>query len=195
MLRAVRGSQGAKARRLDIGVSYVSMLCSGHRVPGHELRQRIEAAYRVPYDAWERAAGAADEPIPESGPVGADEAGSVDEGHPARPAPSPPPASGELAALATGTVHERAAALLAFLAVPGRTPTQLAQAREIRHALTLEARMLGAMSTKARLHEHPEWSAFVEQLVAALAPIPGALDALEACLGDPEAAPAERRAA
>jgi len=170
MLRNAPGSQGAKARRLDITPAMMSMLCSGKRLPGHELRQRIEAFYKVPYGAWE---------LPVSGEDDA----------------SPPPASGELAALATGTVHERAAALLAFLAVPGRTPTQLAQAREIRHALALEARMVGAMTTKARLHEHPEWPAFVEQLVTALAPIPGALDALEACLAEPEGAQAERRAA
>ena len=71
------------------------------------------------------------------------------------------------------------------------TPQQLAQAREIRAALTLEARLVGAMTTKAKLHEHPDWPAFVEELVTALARVPGALDALEAFLARAE----ERRAA
>lgn len=194
MLRNAPGSQGAKARRLGITPAMMSMLCSGKRLPGHELRQRIEGCYKVPYAAWELPVSGEDDVTPESGPLEVDSV-EAPEPTPRRNTPSPPPASGELAALATGTVHERAAALLAFLAVPGRTPTQLAQAREIRHALALEARMVGAMTTKARLHEHPEWPAFVEQLVTALAPIPGALDALEACLGEPEGAQAERRAA
>lgn len=97
----------------------------------------------------------------------------------------------ESPALGDGTVVERARALLAYLAVPGRTPQELAQAREIRAALTLEARLVGAMTTKAKLHEHPYWPVLVEELVTALARIPGALDALEAFLVRAE----ERRAA
>ena len=85
-----------------------------------------------------------------------------------------------------GTVVERARVLLAYLAVPGRTQQELTQAREIRAALTLEARLVGAMTTKAKLHEHPDWPALVEELVTGLARIPGALDALESFLARAE---------
>src|SRR5262249_43214331 len=85
----------------------------------------------------------------------------------------------DLLALVDGTVVERARGLVAYLAVPNRTPQQLAQARDFRAALTFEARVLGAMTTKAKLHEHPVWPAFVEALVSALARSPGALEDLE----------------
>jgi hypothetical protein len=89
---------------------------------------------------------------------------------------------------------ERARALLAYLAVPGRTQLELAQAREIRSALTLEARLVGAMSAKQRLEDHPDWDAWSDALVEALAPVPGALEALERVLGS-GAATGTRRAA
>jgi hypothetical protein len=84
-----------------------------------------------------------------------------------------------------GSVVDRARRLLAYLAVPGRTPLELAQAREIRAALTLEARLVGAMATKSELHEHPDFEAWAERLVKALVRVPGALDELDAFLASP----------
>lgn len=93
-----------------------------------------------------------------------------------------------------GTVVERARELLAYLAVPGRTSDQLAQAREIRHALTLEARIVGAMATKASFEAHPDFAPWLDALVDALAPVPGALDALSSYLNQASIAPARKAA-
>jgi transcriptional regulator with XRE-family HTH domain len=178
LFRGARDSQGAKARRLGIAQPYASQLCTASRLPGDELRQRIADAYGVPPSAWD------EELSPEEVPnvvVTSVRKESVPE-HREQATPCLP---NEIV-LPEGAVVDRARALLAYLSTPGLNQRKLAQARELRHALTLEARLVGAMSTKAKLHEHPDWAAHMEQLVAALGKVPGALDALESCLARPE---------
>jgi hypothetical protein len=138
--------------------------------------QRVSAVHAVPWRALQKhvrhGVGAAEPADP--------------------PAQSGPTADVELLDLNTGSVHDRARALLAYLSARGRSTVELAQAREIRSALTLEARLVGAMGGK-ELHEHPDFAAWIDALVVRLAKLPGALDALEELLGAPEES--ERRAA
>lgn len=168
LLKAASGSQGAKARRLHVSTAFLSQMVTGKKVPGHELRLSIEANWGVPYGAWE----IKEEPLPPTAPAPAQ--GSAPP--PLRPAPTPIPG------MTGGTVDERLQALQAYLSFPGRAPAEVSQARELRQALVFEARL----ASRPPLHEHPDWAAHVDQLVAALARVPGALEALEACLGAPE---------
>lgn len=177
LFKGVPGSQGAKASRLEISQAFVSQICAGKKIPGEELRHQIRAAYGVPPEAWDRPCAPADPPQPTTSPKEAPVASSLD-------AELPRPSDGR-------TVLERARDLLGYLAVPRASQLELAQAREIRAALTLEARLVGAMATKAQLHEHPDFATWVEQLVHALASVPGALDVLEQSLTSSD----ERRAA
>src|SRR5262249_50929987 len=148
-----------------------------------EIRMTLLKTYQIPPKAW-------DEPAREGAVEGAEDKGDDGRRH-AAPSKSPQkeqsattPSRGlaveDPRALESGTLLERTHALLAYLAVPGRTPQELAAAREIRGMMMFEARCTGAMKRKAALHEHPDWPAYIEYIVTALDPLPAALDAFEA---------------
>jgi hypothetical protein len=67
-----------------------------------------------------------------------------------------------------GSVLEHIRQLQTYLAVPNRTSDELAQAREVRQALMLKARVAGEIATRAKLHQHPDWPAFVEKVLDAV---------------------------
>jgi hypothetical protein len=57
-----------------------------------------------------------------------------------------------------------------------------------------EAKLRGAMSTKAAFEDHPDFAPWLDALVDALAPVPGALDALSAYLDQTSATPVRKAA-
>ena len=156
----------------------VGMWSGGLRFPADEHLATMEAKLGIPAVAWQLWRSSAPAAAPEPPPPAASKR---------REGASEPPAPASLSdALpgSEGTVLERAERLLEYLAVRGKTSDELAQAREIRHAITLAARLAGAMraTSKAKLHDHPDWKALIDALVTALAPVPSALDTLEAAL-------------
>ena len=183
MLAGLPQTKDALGELVGVSGSLVGQWKGAWRHPAPGYQKAMATRLGIPELAWSRwrpAAGA------ESGPA-ADEA--PDSGP--RPttsetqAPAPPPPPEPVTLPEAGTPAERARALLTFLSAPGRTPAQLAQAREIRHALALEARALAAGGQKP-LHEHPDFEPWVDGLIAALTRVPGALDALDAFLGPAE---------
>ncbi len=152
----------------------VGMWATGDRHPADELQAVMDTRLGIPAIAWQLWRSSSPAPPP-AAPLPAPEA--------KREEPSPTNSPATLPG-SSGSVLEKARALLVHLSVPGKTSDDLAQAREIRHALTLEARLAGSMmaTSKARLHDHPDWPALQELLVTSLAAVPGALDALEGAL-------------
>jgi len=179
MLRAAPGSQGAKAKRLRVSQPMISDMVNGKKLPGYDLRNLIADEYGISPNEWDQRPMSTEEVIAPASSV-------------QRVAPSISSAADLPNPMDGKSVVERARTLLAWLAVPGRTPLELSHAREIRAALTFEGRLVGAMAAKAPLHEHPDFLAWVETLVSALAPFPDAIEALERCL---PAANEERSAA
>jgi hypothetical protein len=149
----------------------VGMWGTAARFPADEHLATMEAKLGIPVIAWQLWRSSA-EVTPAVVPPPPPEVNLPDAAPMALP-----DADGE-------NVVAKALSLLTYLSTPGLTMDELAQAREIRQAITLEARLRGAMmaTSKAKLHDHPDWSALIDQLVTALAVVPGALDTLEAFL-------------
>lgn len=172
MLAGLSQPQTEIGEAVGVSRSLIAQWIGAHRFPAPAYQTALEAKFGIPAAAWSL--------------WRPDPAARVEERAEEPAAPADP-----LTLPEDGSPAERARALLTFLATPGRTTAQLAQAREVRHALTLEAR-LGEQKGPGPLHEHADFDAWIDQLVAALAGVPGALDALDRWL---RAGAEERRAA
>lgn len=182
IFREATGTQGQKAQRLTLAQPYVSQLCNGKRTPGDELKGRLRDMYGVPVEAWDQPPIGDREPSSEQRRTVA--GGAVPEvvapagKHPELPGPQIP----------DGPIVEQARGLLKWmLAKKSLTTEQANLVRELRQAMTLEAKH------DLPLEEHPDFGPWVDGLLKALASVPGAFERLDAYLGAGAKAP--RRAA
>jgi transcriptional regulator with XRE-family HTH domain len=178
------------ATTVGVSRSLVAMWVTGKRDPKPEQRKAIEAAYGIPAKSWDDAAEAKPAPaIPTEPPQASRPAPVSSHVVPAplpatEAAPEAPTNAPALPAVA-GTVLDRARLLLSYLAIPGRSAAEIAQAKEIRASLMLEARIAGELAARQRkLEEHPDFEAFLDKIVVALRTVPGALDALDKAMSE-----------
>lgn len=174
------------ATAVGVSRSLVAAWVVGNRLPAEAKRAELEAAYGVPAASWAQPA-AEREPQPIPAPLSPSERPGF---APAWPRPQLPaaapalPSAAELPAV-QGTVLDRARLLLSYLAVPGRSAAEIAQAREIRAALTLEGRIAGELAARQRkLEDHPDFEPFLDRIVVALRSVPGALEVLERAMSE-----------
>ncbi len=188
MLGGIDQRQEDLGKLVGVSRSLVAGWIGGFRHPAPGYQTALEKRLGIPeraWSVWRPSAGLEGAAAPaEEAPISSEHPTMAAAVHEEAPPPAPPP---ELPA--DGTPAARARALLTHLSASVMSPAQIAQAREIRHALALEARFLAA--APKQLHEHTNFEAWADGLIAALTRVPGALDALEAFLGPAE----EQRAA
>jgi hypothetical protein len=168
----------------------VTMWVSGKRYPADDCQEAMAVKLGIPVAAWKvwrPSAEARVAPAPAAPPPPASSPGLVQvprgRRHPPPEAP-PPDQAEEVQPPTVGTAAEQAQAVADWLAQAGRTPDEIAQGRARITALKCVAELTGARvaASKADLHKHPDWAPFVEDLIEAFSPIPGALEALLALL-------------
>jgi transcriptional regulator with XRE-family HTH domain len=175
------------ATTVGVSRSLVAMWVTGKRDPKPEQREAIEAAYGIPAKAWDDAAEPKPAPAipPELPAPVTPRPAPVPKPMPATEAATEAPANAPALPAVAGTVLDRARLLLSYLAIPGRSAAEIAQAKEIRAALMLEARIAGELAARQRkLEEHPDFEAFLDKIVIALRMVPGALDALDRAMSE-----------
>jgi hypothetical protein len=186
------------ARRAGKSGTLIHRWGTGERYPGEQERDLMRDV-GIPPEAWElyqakdlpgcAAVPSDDCRVPQSSP----------RARAPKAAPSPPPewtpGEDDFPSLSSGTLLDRITSVLHYLTRQERTPEQVAQAREIRQLLALDARARGQMAVKGALEDHPDFPALVETLLDAVESFPGGIDRLLAVLKERKAAPAAQRVA
>lgn len=175
MLDGLKESSTKLARQVGTSRQLLGMWCRGDRHPADSFQAAMEAELGIPAVAWTlwRSTAPEVEQAPEPPP-------SKPETKRRDPDPSPDPGS----ASAEDSSLVLTDGLIRDLQSTALQPEDVAQKRLLLAAITHKAKLTGAMmgASKAKLHDHPDWSALIDQLVTALAVVPGALDTLEAFL-------------
>ena len=177
LFRDASGSQRAKAKRLRVSQTHISQMGTGAKLPGAGLRILIEREYGIRQHLWDEPATASAMGAVASPPTEEEQAPSERNRRSSRSN-----ATAEELPGSEGSPLERALSLLEHLAQPGLTPLQLKHAQCIQSAIKLHAQMVGALSTKQALHQHPDFDAFCSRLIAAFGDMPDALERLETVL-------------
>lgn len=164
MLQAILSAGHATAQQIadELGCSRALVRfweTSGRRI-GPDYARALEERYGIPRDAWRTWRNEAQSEAA-SRPATKGTRRAAEEEPPADPMPE----------LETGSVADRLRRLGAWMGRPGRTPAELAQAKEARQILMLEERF--GRQRVAPLEEHPDWPQVVELLLDAVADLPG----------------------
>jgi hypothetical protein len=170
----------------------------GERYPGEQERATMRDAFGIPVDAWKLYLA---DQLPKLQPPEEERQEAPPSPRVARsPEAANPPAaapSGDGLPSPEGTLADRITSMLHYLTRAERTPEQVAQARELRQLLALDAKVKGQLAAKGALEDHPDFPALVETMLDAVEELPGGIDRLLAVLQERKAAvaPAAQKAA
>lgn len=154
-------TQPVLAQKLDVSNGIISLWISGERKPGLANRQLMFEKFQIPIEAWDQVVT-----LP---PVGKPKA--------------VPPAWGSAAVAGREEELEEMVATLVTRARTDTSITTLEQAKVLSLCANIKsqlARIRGENVKEARLLKQRAWARWKDRVIRAVAPIPGALEAIEA---------------
>jgi hypothetical protein len=175
MLDGLKESSTKLARVVGTYRQLLDAWSKGDRHPADQYQAAMEAELGIPAVAWTlwRSTAPEVEQAPEPPPS---------KPETKRREPDPPTDAGGASTEDSSLVLTDG--LIRDLQSTALMPEDVAQRRLLLAAINTKAKLTGAMmgASKAKLHDHPDWAGVIDNLVTALGPVPGALDALDAFL-------------
>ena len=175
MLDGLKESTAKLARLVGTSRQLLGAWCKAERYPADSFQATMEAELGIPAVAWTLWRSTAEAaPAPEPPPSKLET--KRREADPGSDAGGAAPIEDSSLVLTDGLIRDLQSTAL--------MPEDVAQKRLLLAAITHKAKLTGAMmgASKAKLHDHPDWAGVIDQLVTALGPVPGALDALDTFL-------------